>query len=64
MKYILRILNRKADLSTVMIDFLSQEIKGKVDALIRLVQTNAELEEMEKPLRELGLNVLFFVNQG
>jgi hypothetical protein len=41
-----------------------KSIKKSVDVLMDLIHTNAELEEQEKPLREVNLNRVFLGNPG
>lgn len=41
-----------------------EEVKDSISALVDLVSTNAELEELEKPPRAVALNRLFLGNPG
>jgi hypothetical protein len=40
------------------------QVKGAVESLLELVRTNAELEEQERPVRDLNLNRVFVGNPG
>ena len=39
-------------------------MKGSVDALIKLAESNAAREELEKPLSEVSLNRVFLVKKS
>jgi hypothetical protein len=39
-------------------------VKASVDTLLGLIRTNAELEEQERPLKEVCLNRVFLGNPG
>jgi hypothetical protein len=41
-----------------------QKVKTSIKSLIKLVQTNAELEDAEKPLKKVTLNRVFVGNPG
>ena len=40
------------------------KVKTNINALLTLIKTNAELEELEKPLRQVTLNRVFIGNPG
>lgn len=41
-----------------------KSVKASVNTLLQLIRTNAELEELEKPVQEVCLNRLFLGNPG
>jgi len=41
-----------------------QSVKNSVDTLLGLISTNAELEEAERPIKNICLNRVFLGNPG